>query len=360
MKQQPTTVRVFGLITRCLFALLLVFTSFYSVLAYVRDTYHAFIQAPFMGWIPALIRLQPFLYALLTAAVSISLWIEKDSDGLSTRLVLEFMIVAALASSYLFIARPYSHLQNDSHSFVLALSTIFLILWIAILDCRAYWGKRNWAAAASPRLGIALLFLSALAVAIVYPAAAYLRFWTAGTPLPPINRVDLMAWSRAVLAQVILFSLVIGLLIFCESLAWRTRDPLKVRFVSFAGVAWLTLAALMERVAFGAIPFHGTESLVYSVFFGLAGVVFASGLILRGASQPSEEAQVVPQRGHRMETALLAAVLLGAPHFAAEHTLHGRRIRAQRPHGMQRHGDVGVVQVREIVGDRKSTRLNSS
>ena len=312
MKQPATTLRVFGSIARCLFALLLVFTSFYSVLAYVPDTYHAFIQAPFMSWIPTLIGFQPFLYALLVTAVSISLWMERSSDSVSRRLVLEFMIAAALVSIYLMIARPYSSLKNDSHSFVLALATIFPILWIGVIDCRIYWSKRDWTVAASPRFGMALLLLSALAIAIVYPTAAYLRFWSAGTPLPPIGRVDLLAWSEAVLAQILLFSLVIGLLVFCESMAWRTRGPLQVRFVSFAGVAWLTLAALMERVAFGAIPFHGTESLVYSVFFGLAGVVFAVGLIVRGASQPSQELQAVPQRRHPAETTLLALVLLGA------------------------------------------------
>ena len=304
--------RVFGLIARCLFALLLVFTSFYCVLAYIPDTYHAFIQAPFMAWIPMVIRFQSFLYALLVTAVSISLWMERSSDSVSRRLVLEFIIAAALVSIYLMIARPYSHLQNDSHSFVLALATIFPILWIGILDCRVYWRKRDWTVEASPRFSIALLFSSALAVAIVYPAAAYLRFWSAGTPLPPIDRVNLLAWSEAIFAQVLLFSLVIGLLAFCESIAWRTRNPLKVRFVSFACVAWITLAALMERVAFGAIPFHGTESLVYSVFFGLAGVVFAGGLVLRAASQRPSGVQVVSRRRYRAETALLGVVLLGA------------------------------------------------
>ncbi|HEY2171527.1 MAG TPA: sulfatase-like hydrolase/transferase, partial [Candidatus Angelobacter sp.] len=297
---------------RWLFALLLVFTSFYAVLAYIPDTYHAFIQAPFLSWIPTLIRFQPFLYALLVTAVSISLWMERSSDSVSRRLVLEFIIAAALVSIYLMIARPYSSLHNDSHSFVLALATIFPILWIGILDCRAYWRKRDWTTAAIPRFGIALLLSSALAVAIVYPAAAYLRFWSAGTPLPPIGRMDLLAWSGTVLTQILLFSLVIGLLAFCEAVAWRTSYPLQARFVSFAGVAWLTLAALMERVAFGAIPFHGTESLVYSWFFGLAGVVFAGGMVLCAASQPSADLPAVPQRRHRAETALLALVLLGA------------------------------------------------
>ena len=142
MKQQATTVRVFGLIARCLFALLLVFTSFYSVLAYIPDTYHAFIQAPFMAWIPMLIRFQPFLYALLAGAVSISLWMDRDGDRVSRRLVLEFIIAAVLVSIYLMIARPYSSLHNDSHSFVLALATIFPILWIGILLSRVLAQKR--------------------------------------------------------------------------------------------------------------------------------------------------------------------------------------------------------------------------
>jgi hypothetical protein len=312
MKHHATTVRVFGLIARCLFALLLVFTSFYSVLAYIPDTYHAFIQAPFMVWVPTLIGFQPFLYTLLVTGVSISLWMERSSDRLSRRLVLEFIAAAVLVSIYLMIARPYSSLHNDSRSFVLALATIFPLLWIGILDCRAYWHRRDWTATGSPRFGTALLFSSALAVAIVYPAAAYLRYWSAGTPLPPVGRLDLLAWSAAVLAHLLLFGMVIGLLAFCESVAWRTRYPLKVRFVSFAGVAWVTLAALMERVAFGSIPFHGTGSLVYSWFFGLASIVFAGGLILRGVSQPSRGLQAVPQRRHRAETALLALVLLGA------------------------------------------------
>jgi len=313
MKQQATTLRVFGLIVRCLFALLLVFTSFYSVLAYVPDTYHAFIQAPFMGWIPTLIRFQPLLYTVLVTAVSISLWTNRDSsDRVSRRLVMEFMIAAVLSAIYLMIAHPYSSLQNDSQSFVLALATIFPILWIGVIDCRAYWRRRDWTAVSLPRFGISLLLSGALAVAIVYPATAYLRYWAAGTPLPPIGRMDLLAWSEAVLAHLLLFCMVIGLLAFCESVAWRTSYPLKVRFVSFAGVAWLTLAVLMERVAFGAIPFHGTESLVYSCFFGLAGVVFAAGLVLRAESQVSAESHAVPQRRHQVETALLALVLLGA------------------------------------------------
>jgi arylsulfatase A-like enzyme len=224
----------------------------------------------------------------------------------------EFIITGLLVSIYWIIERPYSGLRNDSHSMVLGIATIFPILWVGIIDCRAYWRKRNWTAVASPRFGVALLSLPALAVAIVYPATGYLRYWIAGMPLPPMHRVDLMVWTGTVFAHVLFFGLVFGLLAFCESVAWRTRCPLKTRFVSFTAVAWMAIALLMDRVAFGAIPFHATESLVYSWVFGLAGALFGAGLILRASSQTATYLQAVPQRRYGLETALLSVVLLGA------------------------------------------------
>ena len=310
--KQEVNLRVFGLVSRCLFALLLVFTSFYSVLAYIPDTYIALIQAPFLGWIPRLISLQPYFYASLVTAVSISLWKERGHDRISRRMALEFIIAGLLVSIYWIVERPYSGLRNDSHSMVLGIATIFPILWAGVIDCRAYWPKRNWTATASPRFGVALLSLPALAVAIVYPATGYLRYWIAGMPLPPMRRVDLLVWMGTVLAHVLFFGLVFGLLAFCESVAWRTRCPLKARFVLFAAVAWIAIALLMDRVAFGAIPFHATESLVYSWVFGLAGALFGAGLVLRASSQTTTDLQAVPQRRYSSETALLSLVLVGA------------------------------------------------
>jgi hypothetical protein len=188
MKQQVTTTRAFGFAARCLFAFFLLFTSFYSVLAYVPETYIAFIQAPFLSWVPMLIRIHPYVYTVLAAAVSLALWMERGDDRVGRRMVLEFIGAALLVSIYLFLVRPFSGLRNDSHSFVLGAAAIFPILWIGAIDCRTYWRKRDWAVESAPFFSISLLSLAALAISIVYPLAAYLRYQFGGMPLRSVQR----------------------------------------------------------------------------------------------------------------------------------------------------------------------------
>ena len=59
-----------GLLVRIGFAALLLLTSFYCLLAYIPDTYFAFIQAPFQAWLPAFIRFHPLFFGLLAGAWS--------------------------------------------------------------------------------------------------------------------------------------------------------------------------------------------------------------------------------------------------------------------------------------------------
>jgi|ERR1051326_3217378 hypothetical protein len=169
--KQETTRRAFGFAAPCLFAFFLLFTSFYSVLAYVPETYIAFIQAPFLTWVPMLIRIHPYVYTALAAAVSLSLWMERGFDRVARRMVLEFIAATLLISIYLFLVRPFSGLRNDSHSFVLGLAAIFPILWIGAIDCRTYWRKRDWSVEGAPYFSISLLSLAAVTISIVYPLA---------------------------------------------------------------------------------------------------------------------------------------------------------------------------------------------
>ena len=311
MKQQEITTRAFGFAARLLFAFFLLFTSFYSVLAYFPETYIAFVQAPFLTWVPLLIRVYPYVYTALAAAVSLSLWMDRDLDRVLRRMVLEFIGAALLVSIYLFLVRPFSALRNDSHSFVLGLAAIFPILWIGAIDCRTYWRKRDWSVEGAPYFSISLLFLAALIISIVYPSAAYLRYRFGGMPLPPMHGVDLLVWAGSVVAHVLFFAFIVGLLAFCESMAWRTHQKLKARFVLFTAVACIAIAVVFERVAFGAIPFHGTESMFYSALFGLACALFGGGLVLRFASEPAMQRRSHTQP-RQIESALLAVVLLVA------------------------------------------------
>ena len=311
MKQQETTRRTFGIAARLIFAFFLLFTSFYSVLAYVPETYIAFVQAPFLAWVPLLIRIHPYVYVALAAAVSLSLWMERGADRVSRHMVLEFIGAALLVSIYLFLVRPFSALRNDSHSFVLALAAIFPLLWIGAIDFRTHWRKRDWSVEGAPYFSITLLSLAAVAISIVYPLAAYLRYRFGGMPLPPMHGIDLLVWAGSVVAHVLFFGFIVGLLAFCESVAWGTHHRLKVRFALFTAVACIAIAVVFERVAFGAIPFHGNESMFYSACFGFACALFGGGLVLRSASEPALQRRSNLRPRH-IESVLLATVLVVA------------------------------------------------
>lgn len=308
---KENNLRIFGSFVRCLFALLLVLTSFYSVLAYIPDTYIAFVKAPFMAWLPALIHFQPYISAILVTALTYSMWRERSQDRAARRMLWGFIFAGLIVSLYFLAQNPYSKLRNDSHSFVLGIATIFPLMWAGAIDCQSCWRRRDWTFPIRPRFGVALLLVFALSVAVAYPATAYLRYLVGGMA-PPMGRVDLLAWTAAVLTHVVVFGFILGLLAFCESLASVTPCPLKTRFLSFAAVAWLTIAVVMDRVVFGAIPFHGTESLIYSGVFGLAWAFFGAGLVLRAATHPRAAVQPGSHARYRTETVLLFMVLMGA------------------------------------------------
>src|ERR1700745_3666222 len=63
----------FGISARLLFAALALLTSIYCLLAYIPDTYFAFIQAPFQPWLVALIRFHPYWYFIAFVLLSVSL-----------------------------------------------------------------------------------------------------------------------------------------------------------------------------------------------------------------------------------------------------------------------------------------------
>src|SRR5689334_4512192 len=55
--------------TRTAFAAFLVTTSAYCLLLYIPFTYFGFIHNPLLSWLPVFVRIHPWLYAVLLAAV---------------------------------------------------------------------------------------------------------------------------------------------------------------------------------------------------------------------------------------------------------------------------------------------------
>jgi len=308
MRDQRASSKLVLSLVRHAYVALMVFTSFYCVLAFVPETYIAFIQAPFQTWVPMVIHFHPYLYAVLAAGVCVALWMEGASDATSRRMVVTFALVAAGMAIYSIVARPFSVLRNDSRSFVWAVATIFPILWIGILDLRAFWPRRKWTSDLRLCFSVPVAVAAAMAVAIIYPLAAYVRSKLAGLPAIPVHRVDLLVGAGSLLAHILFFGFIIGMLALGEALALRTARPAQTRFLWFSGVAWLTVSLIFKRVVFGAISYIGVESVIYSVLFGFACVIFAGSQVLRAFALAPLRPDAIVERKRGFESALLLLV----------------------------------------------------
>ena len=86
------------MVVRLAFVAFMLLTSIYCVLAYLPDTYFAFVQAPFQWWLPLFVRFHPYLYTVLFSLLTFALWTEQRR-GLSRRFVLEFILPPMRAGS---------------------------------------------------------------------------------------------------------------------------------------------------------------------------------------------------------------------------------------------------------------------
>ena len=178
------------------YAALLVMTSIYCLLAYLPDTYYAFIQAPFERWLPWFIRLHPYLYCVLAVWLSFSL-LKGQREKQSRRLAIEFVCFNAGATLYLLIARPFSHLGNNSQSYIWSLVLLVPVILIAGIDYVAYWRLAVPSGNLPGHLGFIPLLITAAGIGVLYPAMSFLRFLQMGAPFQ-FSQVDLMAWLAAI------------------------------------------------------------------------------------------------------------------------------------------------------------------
>ncbi|HEX7287014.1 MAG TPA: sulfatase-like hydrolase/transferase [Candidatus Angelobacter sp.] len=275
------------------FAVILFLSSMYCLLAYIPTTYYAFIQAPFQSWMPLFARLQPYLFTLTFCGAAFAL--RGRFGNASTRgIVLEFWFIGALASAYLIWERPVQHLRSDSLSFLWAVAFLFPVICLGLLDYVACLEHLKSPASAPRRVSYLRVIFAACFVSVLYPAASCLRLTIAGMPVA-VTRTNLVAWAWAAITQLLLFFFVFSVVEFTSRLADRAANPATVRFVAYTFLSWLGLAVCLAKVVLAAIPFAGTEAVIYACWFSLAGVMLASGWVLRRRVQHQERPPISPE-----------------------------------------------------------------
>jgi hypothetical protein len=167
----------FFLATRLAFGLLCLVTSVYCLLLSIPFSYHGFIHDPIVSWLPAFVRLNPYLYGIALCAVAVTLI--PDLRNARTRAsTAAFLLVNAALSFYFILFSALRHLGPDLSAYTWSLVGLFPVVWLGAIDAAsagvsAAERRLTFAVRQSPDL--ASLAFSAVSVACGFAAASMIR-----------------------------------------------------------------------------------------------------------------------------------------------------------------------------------------
>jgi arylsulfatase A-like enzyme len=305
--QRPAIPVWYALLTRTLFALFCLLTSIYCLLAYIPDTYFAFIQAPFQFWMIEFIRLHAYLFCGVLAGLAVALWMEYASST-ARRITLEFVGFHVAAAIYFLLKQPISHVSNNSLSFIWSLAFLFPVIWLGIVDeigkCR-----RTETKAFRLQIPLHVGLLAGLCMGFITPASSWLRNTLGGRQFP-LDHDDLLAWTYSLVAHGLF-----GICVACVvNLAGMLAARLKGRLSSliYGAMVSAAVALIFKKVLLISIPFVGLEANVYSVMIAVALVSFGAGLHISKSNAPVPVAPKSWKEAPATQNVALMLVLLAA------------------------------------------------
>lgn len=269
--------RLGALAARATLLLCCVLSGAYALLAYIPFTYEAVIKFPLVSWVPAFVRLHPWLLLLLVLAnlgVDRRRWQGPEASG-SGRIM---GAVALLFALIVLLRSPLRAIQNNFGSLLWAVAFLILPLGLLLRDARAAWKGFAWAS--RPRDDARRLFLAALTTgllaALLFPALAWLRL---GPPDPrPAAEALAMAWGWILSAHLLVFlaaaALLMGVLGLGQLFAWPRVEP-----GLLAALLWIALTRFLLRVVFAPIAFGGPAALLVGALLAALPLAFLAGLV---------------------------------------------------------------------------------
>ncbi len=270
---------VFFFAARAAFALFLFLTSVYCVMAYIPFIYFGFLQKPFLDWAPLWVKWHPHLYWTVLVAVSATLAEDFRRAG-TRRLVVEFLVVHALAGVFLFWAPPLSSLSPSLLSLALSMVVWFPLAWLALIDHAGCGREFPWAELQKrSRLALPGFALAGLFAGLLFAAAAWARLQRAGSG--GFGPAELAGAGHSLFAIVTFFIFLFVVLEMTGWLAGRFQQSARAQFYLVCLLVWAVAALVFRRVVFESLAINKPWVELYSLVIALAGVLFVSGLSLR-------------------------------------------------------------------------------
>jgi Sulfatase len=258
----------------------------YALLAHIPFTYQAVVKFPMVSWMPAFVRLHPYL---LLGLVLVNLGLDRKRWlGPGASPAMRAFGGSALAFAlYALVRPPMPGIHDDATSLVWAVAFLALPLWLLVLDgCRA-WEGATWKGGPSDearRLFLAAI-CSGLVASLLFPALAWIRL---GPPDPrPGPEALALVWGWSLCAHLLVFLaaavLLMGVLGLARMFPWPWMEPALLALSFLAALAWF-----FRAVVFKPIAFQGPPALLMGALVGALAVAFLASV---APSEPGEAGQ---------------------------------------------------------------------
>ncbi len=308
-----TVRRIAFLTARLYFCALFVFSSVYSLLAYLPFTFHELIQGKLLAWLPAFIALTPMLYWGAVAAVALTLVPELRARS---KPAMAFVAALAAGGAVLLVHPVLSGLTNDASSLAWAFVWCLPLVGLAAIDfahCRL---KLAWDAEIDGGEN-QRLFVTCAAAAIF---VALMHFVVAVLRHPDAALADrLVALARTIASHLVLFMGGYAILNFTRAVAgaWGARLRSELPLWNFLGIVMLAL--LVRGVVLDGLAFNGPSALAYAIVLAASMVVYTSACGIRLLAENGQDVgtalalALIPltfgKLGHRFTRALWLAAI---------------------------------------------------
>ena len=277
-----------AVIARLCFCAFFLVTSVYCLLAYIPFTHQWVISFALVGWLPAFVKLHPYLYWLALGPVAATL--AGDVRHAETRrLARGFLLVHGGLGIWLLFRPALAGIQNDGVSFVWSLAWLFPILWLGAIDYTARSGAINWGRVEDrDRQTLLAAVLTALFVTMLQAGLSYARpADNASEQFQTAERLAAIGLSAA--SHLFAFGLLFVALKLINAASKLSQKSAKLEFLLSHLLAGAVCALIVRKVILPAIAFNNILADVFSVAAGLSIAVFLMALSMtlhRAADAP--------------------------------------------------------------------------
>lgn len=274
--------KIFSLVIRLSFAVFIILTSFYCLLAYPPFTYQQVIKLVLVTWLPVFVKFQPYIYLALSILL-IPCLLPTIKTPSTKRLSQAFIIVNTSFSIVLVFKPLLSTLENSISSLIWCFITLLPLFFLIAIDYLSHYPKLLWAESTDDiedkRIFLALLktsFFTCLLYFVIFQArlSTNTDFY-----LTTSQSFFTLAWSFS--AHLVMFMAIFAIINLIRALARLTSKAIVIEFWLIQILVIIFVTLIFKNIVFAAISFNNSLAILFALMFASAIVTFISSLSIQ-------------------------------------------------------------------------------